>query len=269
MSRKLNILVLFDGAGLAMRGLLDAGHVCTGVELLPERTYLSRLLNPDAKAHLTADVLSLDMEWIKSFDAVWASPPCQKRSDGNIHDTEAEKYSKHDDLLTWALALPNKILWVENVFSKKYPNDWGQFWNAAQFEDTPRQSRRRIIGGRYLPPFAYRPFQYSYPELDICPAVLAQDWQGGYKPKFARSEGWYGRKLSISERAYHQGVVIPHSVLQSWWYAPKGFTTAQWREVLHESIGDGVPTYMSRAFGEAYSKPIETPKFTQLELLAA
>ena len=76
----LNILVLFDGAGLAMRGLLDAGHSCTGVEIDPVKSYLSTILNPDASDHIVSDVLDLDMDWIASFDAVWASPPCQKRS---------------------------------------------------------------------------------------------------------------------------------------------------------------------------------------------
>lgn len=264
-SRKLNILVLFAGAGLATRGLLDAGHSCTDVEIQPEKAHLSKILNPESK-HIVADVLSLDAGFIASFDAVWASPPCQKRSDANIHNTEAEKYSGHDDLLAFSLALPNEILWVENVLSKKYSNDFGQFWNAAQFELFPRQSRRRIIAGRYRTPYGYRAFQYSYPELDICPAIGAQDWQGGYKPTFARSEGWYGRKLSISEKAYHQGLEIPHGVLQSWWYSMPGFTAAQWRANLHEAIGNGVPVYMARAFGEAYSKPVTVVPQKQLSL---
>lgn len=248
----MNILVLFDGAGLAMRGLLDAGHDCTGVELMPEKAHLSKLLNPDAKAHIVANVLDLDMEWIKSFDAVWASPPCVKRSDANIHDTEAEKYTIYDNLLEWSLALPNEVLWVENVLSKKYPNDFGQLYNAAQFEEHPRQMRRRIIAGRYKAPRVYRPYQYSYKKMDICPAIQAQDWQGGYKPKFARSEGWYGRKLSASEKAYHQGFEIPNGLLNSWWYPMQGFSAAQWRANIHEAIGNGVPVYMARAFGEVY-----------------
>lgn len=263
---KLNILVLFAGAGLATRGLLDAGHDCTDVELMPEKAHLSKILNPDAKAHIVANVLDLDMEWIKSFDAVWSSPPCVKRSDANIHDTNAEKYAIFDDLLEWSLALPNKILWVENVLSKNYSNDFGRFWNAAQFEEMPRQMRRRIIAGRYECPFVYRDYQASYPNLDICPAIQAQDWQGGYKPKFARSEGYYGRKLSASEKAYHQGFEIPNGLLNSWWYPMAGFTIAQWRANIHEAIGNGVPTYFARAFGEAYSNPQESLIARQLSL---
>ncbi len=264
---KLNILVLFDGAGLAMRGLLDAGHDCTGVELMPEKAHLSKLLNPDAKGHIVANVLDLDMTWIESFDAVWASPPCVKRSDVNTHDTEAEEYAIYDELLQWSLALPNEILWVENVLSRyRYDNNFGEFWNAAQFLENPIQMRRRIIAGRYKRPYAFRAYQASYPNMDICPAIMASGRSAGYRPKFDRSQGWYGRKLSISEAAYHQGVTIPHSILQSWWYPMKGFSPAQWRVNLYEAIGNGVPVYMARAFGEAYSKPQEPLIYKQENL---
>jgi hypothetical protein len=37
---------------------------------------------------------------------------------------------------------------------------------------------------------------------------------------------------------------------------------------MYEAIGNGVPVYMSRAFGEAYSKPKEPIIFRQLELFA-
>lgn len=75
-SRKLNILVLFAGAGLSTRGLLNAGHTCTDVELDNSKQHLSKLLNPEAH-HILANVRDLDSDFIASFDAVWASPPCQ------------------------------------------------------------------------------------------------------------------------------------------------------------------------------------------------
>lgn len=250
-----NILVLFAGAGLATRGLLNAGHQCTDVEIDPIKSYLSKMLNPEAK-HIVADVMSLDSSWIASFDAVWASPPCQKRSDINTHDTSSDKYAKHDELLEWSLALNNDVLWVENVASKQDTSkNFGKLWNAAQFEEEPRQMRRRCVAGRYKDPKIYREFQWSYPKLDICRAIQAQDWQGGYKPKFARSEGWYGRKLSLREAAYHQGIdEIPDGLLRSWFHPTFGKTPAQWRGIVYEAIGNGVPVYMSEAFGRCYGE---------------
>lgn len=265
-SRKLNILVLFDGAGLAMRGLLDAGHDCTGVELMPEKAHLSKILNPDAKEHIVANVLDLDMDWIESFEAVWASPPCQKRSDVSItKDPNSEDYANYDYYLQWSLNLPNEVLWVENVLSFRYSNNFGEKWNAAQFELEPRQTRRRIIAGRYLRPFAFRQFQYDYPKLNICPAIMASGWKKT-NPKFDRSQDWYGRRLSIREAAYHQGVTIPESLLSSWFHPQPGYTNAQWRKNIYEGIGNGVPVYMARAFGDAYSNPQESLILKQVSM---
>lgn len=260
----LNILVLFAGAGLATRGLLDAGHTCTDVEIQPEKSYLSEILNPEA-THIVSDVMDLDPDWIATFDAVWASPPCQKRSGMNQgRDLDAiEKYNKHDDLLEWSLSLKNNVLWVENVVDNKGRNNWGKRYNAAQFET--RQLRTRIIGGRYRNPAINLPYKPSYLKshnIDICPAVLATEITKSAIPSpksgFIHSEAayWYGRTLSLSEVAWHQGIdKIPHELLKSWWYPLDNYTYRQWKIELCEAIGNGVPVYMAKAFGEAYSYP--------------
>jgi hypothetical protein len=208
-----------------------------------------------------ADVRGVDLS---RFDAVWASPPCQARSPQN-HGIDKPEYADYEDLLQWSLALPHDILWVENVLINTLPvkhpaNSWGDLWNAAQFEQAPRQNRNRIIGGRYTPPAAWRGYRYSYPELDICPAVVASERNGAKMhsdptKERRKASKWYGRPLSISEMAYHQGLEIPHTLLKSWWYPLAGYTSLQWTYVLSSATGNGVPVYMARAFGEAYSKP--------------
>jgi site-specific DNA-cytosine methylase len=273
--RKLNILVLFDGAGLAMRGLLDAGHECTGVELMPEKAHLSKLLNPDAKAHIVANVLDLDMEWVKSFDAVWASPPCQSRSKSNKgNKTQSAKVKRfvNDSLLKWSLKLPNKILWVENVIDSGSNNTWGNYWNAAQFLQSPIQNRQRVIGGRFVAPEHHRGYkpEYSHDGWHISPCVTASMWKRlkivGELTSGIRSgtcEEFYGYAPTLDEAAYLQGLnAIPLE-----WYDPLGKTSwSKWQENLYEAIGNAVPVYMSRAFGEAYSKPKEAIIFKQLDL---
>ena len=42
--KNLNILVLYDGAGLARLGLEQAGHTCTGVELHPVKHEMSKFV---------------------------------------------------------------------------------------------------------------------------------------------------------------------------------------------------------------------------------
>ena len=248
--RKLNILVLFAGAGLATRGLLDAGHSCTDVEIDPAKSHLSRLLNPEAK-HIVSDVRDLDSGFIASFDAVWASPPCQERSEGN---TTIVDYMP--DLLQWSLDLPNDILWVENVVSYNSSNNaWGTLWNAAQFEQTPRQNRPRVIGGRHRQPRqVYRYYSHDYISATCSPTITASEIKGCATDS-RRASRWYGRRLSIREVAYHQGVTIPEHIINNWWYPLPGYGDRAWREQLYEGIGNGVPVYMAKAFGEAYSKP--------------
>jgi site-specific DNA-cytosine methylase len=267
-SRKLNILVLFAGAGLATRGLLDAGHTCTDVEIIPEKSHLSKILNPEA-THLIADVLTLDATWIASFDAVWSSPPCQKRSKGST-TANFERYEGYDDLLLHSLVLSNDVLWVENVFEGKGNDKWGSRYNAAQFMERPIQNRQRLIGGRYRTPGTYRQFEMSYLKhgWNISTAVTASMWHRLRDTYFrdGTCEDIYGYVPTLDEVARLQGIdAIPLS-----WYDPiDGYSWTQWQRNLYEAIGNGVPVYMARAFGEAYSKPdVGIRQLPLFELLA-
>ncbi len=262
----MKIAVLFDGAGLARLGLEQAGHDCTGFELDPAKHYLSQMVG--SGNCVLADVRDVDLG---SFDAVWASPPCQEWSDQD-HGNRIESRYSDPDLLWWSLGIPKrwpniKTLWVENVLSAhgKHDNEWGTKFNAVQFLAHPIQKRRRIIGGIYKMPHVYRPFQWNYPNLDVCPAVVASEVKQGGKARIANKERrkatrWYGRPLSIREMSYHQGLDVPDELLQSWFYVPpfvnpktgKLYTDSQWKKVLSSAIGNGVPVYMARAFGEAY-----------------
>jgi site-specific DNA-cytosine methylase len=261
------IAVLFDGAGLARLGLEQAGHECIGFELDPWKHHLSKFVGSGNSVQ--ANVLDSDYS---EFEAVWASPPCQKRSQANTNaETSREEvkeliYQGYDDLLRFSLQLPHQVLWVENVIAKNGDNEWGKRYNAAQFTEKPLQLRNRIIGGRYLEPKVYRPYQFTYPKLDICPAIMAAQGQGGYSPKFKRAEGYYGRKMTLDECAHHMGIDIP----VEWHEIPDGFvgsvneeksrrkgreiryTKSDWNVILFEALGNGVPVYMAKAFGERY-----------------
>lgn len=138
--------------------------------------------------------------------------------------------------------LPHETKWIENVF---VPGDrWGRLYNAAQFTSAPIQNRVRMIGGSYLPPAVYRPFKRAHP--GVCPCVVATEWKG-CATDTRRASRFYGRKLTIHECAYHQGLTIP----RGWLQAPEWFR-GNWTHQLYEAIGNGVPVYMARAFGAAY-----------------
>lgn len=238
----MKIAVLFDGAGLARLGLEKAGHKCTGFELDPNKHRLS--LSVGSGNSVLADVRDVDLS---SFDGVWASPPCQKRSDARTQGEAIGEFA--DDLLEWSLALPNRVLWVENIMKQGcLGNDWGTKFNAAQFLNKPIQNRNRVIGGRFEMPEVYRPYVKAYPK--ICPCITASEYKGCASDS-RRASRFYGRRITIQEAAFHQGFDIPYE----WAITPEGFTPGQWRNNLYEAIGNGVPVYMAKAFGAAYPCP--------------
>lgn len=234
----MKVAVLFDGAGLARLGLEQAGHTCVGVELDPIKHHLSLFVGSGNS--LLADAKSFDLE---GFDAVWASPPCQQRSQARTQGEPKSAYA--EDLVYWSLAIQMDILWVENVLAA-LPH-FGRLYNAAQFSEVPIQCRNRVIGGRYQPPQVFRPYQRA--PAGVCPAITATEYRGCASDR-RRASRFYGRRLTLEECAYHQGFSIP----AEWSTIPPWFngTAVAWRNQLYEAIGNGVPVYMAKAFGEAY-----------------
>lgn len=270
MRKRLNIAVLFDGAGLARLGLEQAGHICTGYELDPVKHHLGSMVG-SGNVKLR-DVLTITREEISRYDAVWASPPCQSRSSAGNRDTsKARKNRKHNDLLlehTFKLCSSAPISWIENVIDPRGDNSWGALYNAAQFLKEPIQTRNRIIGGNHTPPVTYRPYKRYYKEFNICPAITASTWKrySAIGTFSGSCESWYKRAPSPREAAYHQGFTIPDTLLRSWFHKLDGFTDAQWRRQLYEAIGNGVPVYMARAFGEVYTTAKSAPQQLQLAI---
>lgn len=79
---KLRLLDLFCCAGGAAMGYHRAGFEVVGVDRHPQRNFPFEFIQ--------ADALTLDLEFLRSFDAIHASPPCQSYSDlakrnGNGH----------------------------------------------------------------------------------------------------------------------------------------------------------------------------------------
>jgi site-specific DNA-cytosine methylase len=241
----MKIAVLFDGAGLARLGLEQAGHDCTGYELNPAMHHLSKMVGSGNS--VLADVRDVDLS---GYDGVWASPPCQPRSIAR-NGSEAAITPYASDLLGWSLGLLQqrfKVVWIENVLSGA-GNGWGATWNAGQFLPVPIQNRNRVIGGYYPIPAVYRAYRRTY--SNVCPAILATEYKvGKVNPSLKeqrRAGRFYGRRMTIEECAYHQGFDIP----AAWRTSLSGYTEKAWERELYHAIGNGVPVYMARAFGEA------------------
>jgi len=265
--RKLRIAVLFDGAGLARLGLEQAGHECVGFELDPDKHHLSQFVGSGNSELQDVTDPAFVRRLKREFNAVWASPPCPPRSVARMKAAPIGCFSQVD-LTPWALALPFKPLWVENVLAhKREENTWGRRWNADQFTRTPFQGRQRIIGGNYdeaaVEQRTYRSFSQG---SDVGPPCITGTEYKGCATDRARASRWYGRRISLEEAAFHQGFKIP----PQWWRMPRGWegrlecrtdgtwrrtpaTQVQWERNLYQAIGNGVPVYMAYAFGAAYS----------------
>lgn len=101
-----------------------------------------------------------------------------------------------------------------------------------------------MIGGRYPAPHTFRPFARNFP--GVCPAITATEWKG-CATDTRRASRYYGRKLTVQECAERMGFTIP----EAWHQVPDGVTPVAHRRNLYEAIGNGVPVFMARAFGEA------------------
>lgn len=252
----MRIAVLFDGAGFARLGLEQAGHSCTGYELDPAKHHLSKFIG--SGNCVLADALTVNLS---EYDAVWTSSPCQELSSARTQGAPISPYAVNS--LDWCLDLckkyPDKVIWIENVLPQGPVPDWGIRWNAAQFLRQPVQSRTRLVGGQYKKPLIYRPYRSQYPALNLCPAVTATEYRG-CKTDQRRASRYYGRRLTLQEAAYHQGLdQIPPEWFDvpDWYTVPagrKGSRKTNWTYNLYEAIGNAVPVYMGYAFGIVYSQ---------------
>lgn len=106
----MRILDLFCGAGGCSVGYARAGFEVTGVDIEPQGRYpFMTLIQDDALAVLT------DVAFISEFDAIHASPPCQRYS---VTAARWDSRESHPDLVPEVrelLAATGKPYVIENV----------------------------------------------------------------------------------------------------------------------------------------------------------
>lgn len=106
------ILDLYCGAGLVADGLIAAGFDVFGVDIVAQPRYPGPFLKHDA--------LSLDERLMRSFDAIWASPPCLR--DTEMKHAPGAKGDQHPELIIPTRTLLHRIglpFVIENVRKAK------------------------------------------------------------------------------------------------------------------------------------------------------
>lgn len=107
MACKLRLLDLFCCAGGAGRGYADAGFEVVGVDIAPQPNY--------PFAFIQADVFSLPVDFVESFDAIHASPPCQSYSDLAKRNGNADAWPRLVEPVRTMLTASGKPYVIENV----------------------------------------------------------------------------------------------------------------------------------------------------------
>jgi DNA (cytosine-5)-methyltransferase 1 len=161
------LLDLFCGAGGASQGYVRAGFRVTGVDLVPQPYYPHDFRQ--------ADAMDLEPDYLASFDAIHASPPCQRYSGTrNLHgDTD------HPDLIGPVRAMLQAS---------------GRPWVLENVEGAPLRADFILCGSMFgLRIAKHRIFELGFPAFVLVPACAHE---GVYDP-------WHGlgRRASIMREA--------------------------------------------------------------------
>jgi DNA (cytosine-5)-methyltransferase 1 len=104
---KPRLLDLFCGAGGVAVGYSRAGFEVIGVDLRPQPNFPFQFIQ--------ADALSMNAEFLASFDAIHASPPCQAYSDLAKRNRNGDKWPKLIEPVRGMLSETGLPYVIENV----------------------------------------------------------------------------------------------------------------------------------------------------------
>ena len=106
-SERLRLLDLFCCAGGAAVGYNEAGFEIVGVDIDTQPRYPFEFIQ--------ADVMRLDLEFLSSFDAIHASPPCQSYSDLAKRNRNGHKWPRLVEPVREMLITSGRPYVIENV----------------------------------------------------------------------------------------------------------------------------------------------------------
>ncbi len=178
----MTLLDLYCGAGGASVGYKRAGFEIVGIDITPQKNYPFEFIQADAFEYLNAIDLS-------RFDAIHASPPCQRYSYGT------PQKSKHPNLVgpTRELIEASGLPWVmENVPGSPLRSD---IIICGCMVGLPLIRRRRLFETSWYEFFLLPTCQHLGPVITVT----------GHGTPSGNRKTW-GRNISIEEKRNAMGI---------------------------------------------------------------
>lgn len=153
-------LDLYCCGGGAGRGLHQAGFEVTGVDIDPQKRYPFKFIQ--------SDVMSLSIDFLRGFDFIWASPPCQQYTmAGTQWRLEGKEY-------------PDMIDETRDMLIKS-----GVPWVIENVPDAPLRNPVMLCGAMFnLRTYRHRLFESSFKiDQPAHPEHVAKSTKMGRPPK--------------------------------------------------------------------------------------
>ena len=183
----MKLLDLFCCAGGASMGYSQAGFEVTGVDIKDQPSYPFKFIKADVMEILK------DKDFLNSFDAIHASPPCQGYSSATkpdsiyVHYSQGKDTPKLIDPVRTALINTRKYYIIENVAGAKE-------YLIEPFKLTGYMFAMPIERTRY--------FECNFPVVQ-----LKNITKRGYSKKYAEDNGIDYRDMSVTGKSRRKGSI--------------------------------------------------------------
>ena len=222
----MKVLDLYCGCGGATKGLQNAGFEVTGIDNKPMPYYCGN-------EFIQCDINEITTEFIRSFDLVWASPPCQLFSVGTLGVKDRE--TKYPNLIekTRKLLLNSHVPFIiENVPNAPLRKD---LMLCGEMFDL-RVIRHRI--------FEIEGFKVEQPKhlkhkRSVCKGEAIGVWNGG-KP------GGFGKRSYYMQVAGHGG--NSYSFKLEDWQKAMGINWIHKKKYLTQCVPPAYSEYIGNFF---------------------
>ena len=222
----LKLLDLFCGSGGATKGFQNEGFIVTGIDSEKMPFYCGNKFIQD-------NVFNLSLDFIKSFDIIWASPPCQLFSVGTMGvKNRNEKYPNLIEKTRTLLKKSGLPYIIENVPNAPLRKDLmlcGEMFNL------------RIIRHRIFEIEGFKTYQpiHKKHKRSVCKGTAIGVWNGG-KP------GGFGKRSYYMQVAGHGGNSYSFKLID--WQKAMNINWVKSKKYLTQCVPPDYSQFIAKSF---------------------